>query len=294
MTLPRFYLTTPAGVHYPLPDDAPRGEATDDQGRPCEVVEFAGGYPRRRVLVCPERTTSATFTVKVPGTVVLYALRDPDEASVKYPAAITPEQYEAFDDEHEDSPRYRYAPQRDEPTTTTETIDLSKYAPWPDDREPTERPELPEGARWEPAEMWAETLGIPSHDHLIPGRLVGFHAAAAAAIDALPGLVRGGLLSRPTRIERDAKGGGYAKGCEFRFFHEDGLTREVKQGRRKMQQPAWQTVRVDLYVGPDSVPGGSLPDAISNWQERMAQVLAQAPEPGVVCANCRGVGFVRR
>lgn len=223
------------------------------------------------------------------GPVLDYELTDLDLVSVRYPAQLTVDQWNALDAD-EDENRYKYRARRAEAAPVLHRIDVTGYQPWPLELdEVTERPRAPIGATWSPASAWAQLFGLPSHDHLVPGFLTGFHQAAAAMLQNHPNIDRG-WLSEP-RVEKRARGA--VVKASYVFAHEDGLSHQVKAGRRKTARPARETVRVEIELGIDAVGGPTMLDAITAWKERMAAVAAQVPEPGVVCSRCRGAGFLR-
>lgn len=280
------YIVLPTGQHaYGLPEiDRTWKDPTDDGGAPCTYVPSAMGG-KRAAVITDGPATGVTFHRTTPGPVTGYRLDDPALESKRYPLEITVAQRDEMDG---DDNRYNYMAVRGPGTPETLHIDLTGHQPWPTDAtDATPRPEVPSGRHWVPATAWAAAFGIPTHDHLIPGHLTGFHAAAAEAIAAHPNKSTSWLGSK-VRIERDA-----AKDVEFVFRREDGLTREVKDGRRKTQRPVLESLRVTIHVGPDEVGGATLADALIAWDARMAEVLAQTPSPSVVCASCRGLGFKR-
>ena len=286
------YLTLPDGsVAYGLPGDVVQrhwwtsATITDDHGRRAEVLAVPRNTSTPAVVACAGPATSLTFTTTTPGPVIAYRLTDPRRESAALPLALIPEDLAELPEDD----RFHYSADRAEPTTTTEVVRLDSHRPWPIAPDAiTPRPELPAGATWSPATVWAAVFGLPSHDHLVPGHLTGFHAAALALITSHPHYLPAGFLGSAPRIEA-----GVAKRCEFTFHHADGLTRPVKQGRRLQQRPARETIHVDVRVGLDLVGGATLDDAIVNWTARLADVAAQLPMPGLVCAACRGLGFVR-
>lgn len=274
-------------IIYPLPDlpqHARWADPVDDQGRPCLLIA-PRRHPEPVMVEAGHETASLTFSRRAPGPILSYQLSDPDLASVRFPLELTIDGHAELDEDD----GYRYTAVRGEGELEHHVVDVSAYRPWPIASaalaEP--RPEPPAGATWTAASTWARLFGIPAHDHVLPGYLSGFHAAVRTALAAHPNRATG-WLSRDLRVET-----GMAKRVEFVFAHEDGLTYPVKQGRRKLQRAATETIHVDLQVGPDTVPGHDLAHAISEWDRRLAEVLEQLPEPSVVCSACRGLGFRR-
>lgn len=280
-----YHLTLPDGstiYHVPHLDHG-WGRPTDDHGRDCDWRQGTG-WKDTGVVHTPEATTSVTFYRDVAGPVLDYTLADPDLASVRWPLTIDPDTYAGLDEDDQ----VRYRARRADATAESQVIDLTASRPWPIDPDDiTPRPTPPDGARWHPASAWALVFGIPTHDHLVPGYLTGFHTAARTLLDAQPHRASSWLASG-IRIEN-----GKAKDIEFRFLHADGLTHTVKQGRRRMKRPTHESIRVTFDIGPDAVGGATMADAIIAWESRLADLLAQVPEPSLVCATCRGLGFVR-
>lgn len=282
-----FALALPGPVTvYGLPADLEDRWASpvDDQGRPAVLTRT--GH-RKPATVTVEGTAAAvTFTRPALGPVLDYRLADPSEASPRWPLAYSTDEWANLSDDDQDHYRARRA---DVPPETL-TVDLTAHVPWPltpDDAEATP-PTLPEGARWQPATAWADLFGMPSHDHLVPGYLSGFHKAAELAIAEHPNHLPDRWPSS-FRVER-----GVAKRVAFTFTHEDNLPAESKPRRRRLGATPLlrQTVHVDLQIGDDHVAGTSLADALAKWHRRLADVYRQTPDAGHVCARCRGVGFV--
>lgn len=275
-----FFLTIGGLYVYSLGNlDRSFKDVVDQDNLPVDLHDH--GYGKPMTVTSDHPLTSVTALRLRRGEITGYTLCDPAEESAKWPLNLTREQWDAIDDE---DGHYRAIFADAEPEAIV--IDLSSHQPWPLDGD-AERPTLPDGASWLPATTWTDLFGMPSHDHLIPGSLTGFHGAAITLVREHPSFLPPSFPSEP-RIEKGIWGH-----AEFTFFHSDGLSTTVKQGRRKMKRPLRETIRVDLTIGADQVPGSSLADAIDRWNERLAAVAAQLLEPSLVCATCRGLGFVR-
>lgn len=273
-----FHLELPGGhVAYAVTTEHAWSDPITDSGASCAI----SGTGKQRTVIAPHRTDTITFRRSTPGPILDYALDDPAEASERWPLTLDAGAYDALGDEG----RYHYHPRRGDSRDEAVVVDVSGTVPWPTDGAAA-RPVLPEGARWTPAAAWIAHFGFPTHDHLIPGHLSGIHAAAQRLIESQPNYVPILAGSSP-RIERDV-----VKRVSFRFMYEDGRTTTEKVGRRTYQRPTWQTVHVDITVGPDMVGGDTMDEAIVAWQARLDDIAAQFPRPALVCAACSGVGFV--
>lgn len=286
----RYRLTIANGVTiYPIAGlERHWTDPIDDQGRPCPMDRKSYGDEPALVQV-EGLTETLTFHREIPGPILDYELGDLDLVSVRYPAQLSVEQWKELDSAGDEN-AYRYRARRGVGTVEQHVVSVADLRPWPiaPDEIP-DRPDLPESAgSWTPGRAWALLFGIPTHDHIVPGYLSGFHKAARAAIDAHPNRARSWLGSE-IRIERDIAGN-----VEFAFTHEDGLEQSVGKGRRKTKRPAFKSVRVNVRIGPDLVGGATLADAIVAWHARLAEVLEQLPDPAVICSHCRGAGFIRK
>lgn len=291
--MPQFHLNTPAGTVYAIQAPAEwsgsgqsdQWTVTDQNGRDVEWLDRRGylSKPATMCILAPREVSSFTLSRPRTGPIDHWVLDEPDMESVRFPATLDLEAGQALRSSLDECESFPYRPVYAEGTSESVTIDVTDSTPWPTEGGP--RPDLPEGAQWLPAYAWASVFGIPTHDHVIPGRLTGFHAAALALLAAHPNAIS--RFSGRIRMSDKTK----AK-VAFQFRYADGRTSTVGKGRRAKKQPAFQTIDVDVEVGPDEIHASNLDEALLVWGRRLDAVRDQIPEPSEVCSTCSGSGLV--
>lgn len=216
-----------------------------------------------------------TIEIEKPGRreTVGYTLREGIPSSDVYPDELTPADYqERFDpDDNLDRAAALY-----EPVTQAQ----------PPYREPVEGPWLrldgepppKDGRTWVAPLPYALAYPGP-YRHLFPGHLEGFWKALSGRVEETPGVMV------------------YTSSGQFTVFiktsWEPPKTRTTKRGRRKVEEPATHTRRLELrpptvIKGPDRATAARIWDEqIEEWAYKIREAAAQKP-----CSHCDARGFL--
>jgi hypothetical protein len=223
-----------------------------------------------------------------------YQLRDPDAASVRFPATLTPaewsERMAGYDDDT-DSPEwalYDHVTETvpGESVPVDAVVDLGDGSPAPKD-----------GLTWN-ARLPYELQHHPELLHRFPGHLSGFRTAVIEAAKLLPVMAAGWMNSGASE---DSKRPGFVN-VHTTVPYEPRTTRVVHdEGRRgnklKRGRDVLETKRLEVSIRvPASIEGPNRAAARAVWDREMARILAAITEAltPAPCGHCKGTGIVAR
>ncbi|WP_141576076.1 hypothetical protein [Actinomadura sp. WMMA1423] len=278
--LQRFVLHDDGAWMYYLGDDfrPTYGHETivpDADGQPMTALQQPGWW------ATDHEATRITARRPVPAKTIGYRLRDLSAASEKFPAALTPAEWEnrRTDDFLWELYTTVTEPQPDEVITIEGPWVRLDGTPPPDDGR-TWVPRLPDALR-----------NRPEYHHLFPGYLPGFrdHIKRVAEKHRFREFVfldyqsRAGVtvilrvpFDQPVTEYRPAR-------------NRDGSVSRSKKGRT-----VTVTARRELLLDvPDRIAGGNRAEAAAHWDELTAHYQALLDEASVAaCSHCQGHGYI--
>lgn len=248
-------------------------------------TDYQGGW-----FAADHRATRITVEDPARKVVDHYALRDPSAASVKYPAALTPEQWDGlgrddtrwnlYETVHREQPPVRVELAVD----TGDWIELDGTPPQP---EPLDTP------AWVP-DLLPGLANRPEYHHLLPGYIPGLPAHIGQILERRLGTFR-------VSWDRDGRGGWVR--AEVLVPFEQPVTRFVPnvssrtgktlRGGKKEQRTVTRTLHLPI---PQRVHGETYAAAAEVWRGQVEYwigvVEAARSGSAKACNHCEGLGFV--
>lgn len=289
-----FHLETPAGFVYRIPADVLDGlgrgwnptwtAREDSRAAACEAI----GTPtwnQPRLVLSPIKADALVATWERRSNPTTFRLQAQYRDMTSFAERLPRAEWLALS-EADDPVAQFYEAEPGETFTESQAFDVSTTELWPTNGDVPDRPELPEGAKWAPSSAWIGAFGIVTHDHIIPGALHGFRAAACREILKLnPNIDTYGI---GRELTADNKGL-----VKYRVIYPYPLTDAQRKRRLRAKQATHTSVSVEVNVGSDAVPGTDMAEAIHEWEHRLAKVVEDTPLPAVACLHCAGTGFVK-
>lgn len=217
-----------------------------------------------------------TISVEIPQRqeVTGYTLGFDFTPSDKWPATLTPEEWEERGGHDNDTLTALYEAASITPPTVTRVI-----GPWVRlDGEPAPV----DGLTWQMSLPY-ELRTHPEYGHLFPGHLAGFRDHLVEQIKQLPRVKAAyNLPGKPVSVYVDVP-------------FDPPLTKWQKLPGKRKSSEVPKTVRRDLKLPVnDLVPGDTRVAAVTKWNEQTADWLAVVRSAGVAaCTTCGGTGHVK-
>ncbi|WP_433357838.1 hypothetical protein ACQP25_44535 (plasmid) [Microtetraspora malaysiensis] len=242
-----------------------------------QITAHADGQPMTRLnapgwWAADHEATEITITIPLSPRTIGYTLDDPAAESTRFPASLTPEQYNALNEDDDDILSRMYSPVREDVAPETVTV----TGPWTPLEASTP---AADGHPWHAALPSALTQR-PEYLHLFPGELRGLRAHLEKLIEAMPDVRF--CFNKEGRLDVTV---------EVPLHLPEHFWVKPSRGR-KYQRQVTVTRRLSLPV-PDRVPGPDRASAVRAWDEQVTHwtgVVAAASAKA--CNTCRGTGHV--
>ncbi|MFB7649364.1 hypothetical protein ACFC0S_16100 [Streptomyces sp. NPDC056084] len=283
-SLPRYALHLPDGrwaYHLPEPDRRPgtrTGLYADGETvkRLTPIVDAKGNWYTSDHLA--EKITAVYQPL--PETVG-YELSDPTALSTRYPATLTPEEWNERSVDHDEYWGLYKRVTRDR--TPVEHVYEGPFLPLEG-----RQPPAPDEPQWR-ADLPIELTQRAEYRHLFPGHIPGLKQYLEGQIEQMP---------RVLYCFVDYQG---VPGIHVTVrvpFDQPRTKFRADTGRRGQPLKSGRTVpvlvdrRLELPV-PAAVPGPNYETALADWDRQVAFWLAQVEEAAVAaCSSCDGKGYV--